>query len=376
MNIVLMPTGELVANYLEENKISQRTLAERSGYSEKQVSLVINGKTHLTERFAAALEQLLPGTSSKFWLSYDQKFLEQEKQQLKEVKGKDYAALSSKFGLDKIFKGTKLSKFERISIFESAFERPESKSETYRFIGSPAFMQDHLQVTAGQSQATEAWLRIMSYLFSLRSDFQDPAVFCGADSLKRLLAENKPLFMIEEEDDLYRNIRFFCKRAGIRLIFSKSSPSIYVRGAVYPDNGEVVLVLTNRYKSVEYTIFAFIHELLHLVNGDVTPAGDTVYLASEDPFHEDDISQKAKNFLIPQETYINFSKTFVKTENQVSAILSFASENETTPGMVVTFLQHDGLIDYAHLRQFLHPLKNEGMFFDLAESKFITNPGA
>src|SRR5260221_3979167 len=62
------PPGETIADLLEERGWNQTSFAERMEYTEKHISLLINGKAPLTEETAFKLEQVT-GLAAGFWLT-------------------------------------------------------------------------------------------------------------------------------------------------------------------------------------------------------------------------------------------------------------------------------------------------------------------
>ncbi len=60
--------GEILSNELEERKMSQRALAEKTGRPQKTISEIVNGKKAVTADTALDLERVL-GIPARFWLS-------------------------------------------------------------------------------------------------------------------------------------------------------------------------------------------------------------------------------------------------------------------------------------------------------------------
>ena len=61
------PPGNTIIDLLQERNWTQSQLSDRLGYTEKQVSQMIDGKVSIDERTALKLEQVLGGTA-EFWL--------------------------------------------------------------------------------------------------------------------------------------------------------------------------------------------------------------------------------------------------------------------------------------------------------------------
>lgn len=67
------PPGETIADLLEERDWTQAQLAEPLGYSEKHISLLINGKAPINQETALKLERVL-GSTAGFWLSREAQY--------------------------------------------------------------------------------------------------------------------------------------------------------------------------------------------------------------------------------------------------------------------------------------------------------------
>ena len=61
------PPGETISDLLEERDWNQSSFAERMGYTEKHISLLINGRAPLTEETAFKLEKVTE-IPAGFWL--------------------------------------------------------------------------------------------------------------------------------------------------------------------------------------------------------------------------------------------------------------------------------------------------------------------
>ena len=60
--------GETLKEVLDNNNMLQEELAERTGFSAKHISEVVNGKKGISPKFAKSLEYVL-GIPSKFWIN-------------------------------------------------------------------------------------------------------------------------------------------------------------------------------------------------------------------------------------------------------------------------------------------------------------------
>ena len=69
------PPGETILDLMNEIAWTQVELAQKLGYTLKQLKLLIEGKVPLTEDTALRLEQVL-GSTVKFWLNREVKYRE------------------------------------------------------------------------------------------------------------------------------------------------------------------------------------------------------------------------------------------------------------------------------------------------------------
>ena len=71
----LPPPGDTILDILEEKSWTQSEFADRTGYTTKHVSRLVQGKAVITEDTALRLERVLGG-SAEFWLSREAKYRE------------------------------------------------------------------------------------------------------------------------------------------------------------------------------------------------------------------------------------------------------------------------------------------------------------
>ncbi|HIJ21783.1 MAG: helix-turn-helix domain-containing protein [Gammaproteobacteria bacterium] len=69
------PPGDTIFDLLEEKGWSQVELAQRTEFSTKHISQLINGKATIAEETAIILERVL-GSSARFWLNREVQYRE------------------------------------------------------------------------------------------------------------------------------------------------------------------------------------------------------------------------------------------------------------------------------------------------------------
>ncbi len=72
-NIIAIPPGETIKELLKNKEWTQAELARRTGYSEKHISKVVNGKNRISVEAAIRLERAL-GMTAEFWLKLENNY--------------------------------------------------------------------------------------------------------------------------------------------------------------------------------------------------------------------------------------------------------------------------------------------------------------
>lgn len=349
--IEITPTGKVIKEYLLENRVSQKKLAAQTGYTEKQISLILNGKANVSEKFAFALEQLLPGTKASFWLKYDKTYRKQKEDEAKLLEQEKYKEIIKAVPLNKLFANSEYSKIGQITFLKKALGTndilgylAENKNRNAR--PSQAFLKDKREDT---SELLNLWIDCVYYALEVlemkTTDFggKDKLIFLTKTSLKYAIN-------VTTSDELVTNLRYFCEDAGINLFFTKNVPTTYVRGMSFKKEGKYFIVLTDRYKSIEYTLFAFIHELMHIINGDIE---ENASFLEEQIDIEERASRDALEFIFEGRKEAFFGD-YKEAEYKAGVLVRWSNALNVTPGLLLTILQHNGLEEYSANRRFLN----------------------
>src|SRR5260221_12164246 len=67
--------GRIIAEALDREGMSQKSLSERTGISEKHLSQIINGEASITVETSLSLENALGGSAS-FWINLEKSYQE------------------------------------------------------------------------------------------------------------------------------------------------------------------------------------------------------------------------------------------------------------------------------------------------------------
>ena len=352
MGMRIVPTGRIVKEYMSESNISQKVLAEACGYSEKQISLMLSGKAALTKTVADQLERLLPGTTSDYWMTYDAKYWLQEREEKKTAERKKYDQLAASLGLDKIFSGTDYSKAQRIELLENATGTNDllaiaNLSPTVK--AGAFFLKD--KPDSPPPPFINLWIDLLLYFAHLEEIPE--LTFKGVDFLAtKIQKELKEALYVRDSEGLQWNIKMFCESCGINVFFVKNLPTSYVRGMSFSRKEKVYIVLTDRFKSIEFTVFAFVHELMHILHGDL----DQMDFIGQHIDFEEEANKEALSFLVGN-NYERIVDAVKQSENPSRLILDWSSDLGIMPGVLVTILHHSGALDYSAQRHHLNRFK-------------------
>lgn len=353
----MISTAKLIKDYLDELNISQKEAAEKMGYSEKQLSLVLNENVPISMRFLKTLcENVLIDFDIEYFLKYDRKYQEKMIEDGSALSEQEYAAWKKAFPVDKVFSNTKLDRRARLNLLRESLgiDKVDEYKPTLSFAFQPAFLLDESRYGKVNQVLLDVTFSVLETVYLQKVD--SLLKYAGNECLNSLLNRYKVLFKSTSYDEIIDSIIDICENAGINLIITKSIPSTYVRGAVYSKYGSIFMVLTDRYKSLELFVFAFVHECMHLLSGDISLDKDEVVLEVVDDLSQREslINEKAREYFVTEDSYLSLKAKEKITKFDLDHV---ANDNRTTPGMLVSFLRHDGVIEYARFNNLMHPFE-------------------
>ena len=72
----IVPTYQIVEEYIQSRDISRELLAEKSGLSVDDVNSFFSGEEHLSLNIIIALNELMPDIEQQYWINYDRRYKE------------------------------------------------------------------------------------------------------------------------------------------------------------------------------------------------------------------------------------------------------------------------------------------------------------
>lgn len=354
MNRRIQPTSSLIKRYINANNVSQKELAELTGYTEKQVSLVLNGKLKVSDRFAHALSVAIKGLKEDFILRYEEAYQKQLLNDQVFLNANNYKELSKKYYFSKIFRNITQDPVEQVSLILEAFNLDNLKflNEVLPSVKNNCLFSKDISKTNYDSEVISVWTKIAMKQLTIGEDAKR---FIGKEATRKILEENKELLNVSNSSDLVTNLEYIADLCGIHLGFSKSAPTTYIKGLTFACDDQLFIILTDRFKKVEYVVYAFLHEMFHIINGDITPFSSTIRVSDESNDVEDKANIDATNFLIPADI---FNKIKDKNNASLTDIFNIAQESKSSNGLVVARL-HNETKDYTKFWQLLNNFKIE-----------------
>lgn len=338
----ISPPGDSIADVLEEQGWNQSAFAERMGYTEKHISLLINGKAAITEDAAFKLERVT-GMPAGFWLSREAQYREalariEEERSL----GTEVAWLKDlplrhmiQHGWVREFRDTGAQVAECLRFFgvastkawQSSYQEPIAA-----FRASKSFAID--------TAATGSWLRQGERAASsIETQPYDKAKFRASLSLIRELAnEPDPRVFVPRLVDI-------CAQAGVAVVFESAPKGCPVSGATrWLTPTKALLMLSLRHKSNDHLWFSFFHEAGHLLLHGKRMMFIDIEGKLEDE-QEDEANKFASDTLIPA----SFNPMLAELPLTEAAVIDFAQTVRIAPGIVVGRMQKEGLLGWNKL---------------------------
>ena len=333
-NFVVSP-GTILKEYMDARNITQKDLANMTESSERHVSNLINGKIKLTEEFAIKLEQVFQDVKAEFWMELETAYrlhvLRNDDKEILRLK-----TIAEEFQFKHVFKGLKLSlkeqAFKMLEILGiDSFDKVDKKLEELSF----NFMED-----GGDEKAMLLWLKLCESEIEIQNDVENLPPFT-IKGLKDNLKTFKELMYTQDFDLAIDNLRRYSNELGIIFVFHEAIPNAKIRGAVRVINDRPVLFCSDRYKRLDTLYFAFIHEIAHIINKEVSNEKYQIVVEEDEEQLANDF---AREFFIEGNEY----QKFIKQHDEFKAedIVVFSKKNAIIPDVLIGFLEHDNIINH------------------------------
>jgi len=343
--------GYYVKQYLVDQNMNQRELADRLNTTEKKISELVNGHILLDDKLIAGLSLAL-GTSTTLWKNLNEKYLttkrQVEQEQQLEQERIIQRQIDYKFWQDLgLVKATRNSDEKSMALKRflhvSNLEVLEKRDFLVQYKTAVTDVKNINVINAN------AWVQT-----ALNLGKREAVDTIDLDKLKSALPEIKAMTMMSPTEFMPRLQTIFNK-SGVAFVMMPNLKNCGINGAVkWLDKEKVLLAINNRRKYADIFWFALFHEIRHIFQqkkGHIIVSTDKhIGIASSLNLDEleKDADSFARDFLIPQEAYKKFVQTF---DFSGAAVETFAQKIHVHPGIVVGRLQRDRLVKFSQLNQ-------------------------
>jgi HTH-type transcriptional regulator/antitoxin HigA len=327
--------GAVLEEWLDERRMSQRELADRTSKSDKFISQLINGKASLTADTAHDLE-LVTGVSADTWLRVEGSY----RAMLRRRAAIDAAAAS-----DSPVEAS-LLKFLRDAGLVTAPARAKGEQlvQVFALLGVSSTDGLHrlthrhaaaFRVSASYTPdpvATEVMIALAQRQGSLvsREGFSPEVVQAILPAL-RALTRNQPAKGAREA-------RALLASGGVALVFLPNVPKAHCNGVTLWGPDGPIVAITDRGRREDIFWFTLFHELAHVLDGQ----RDAIYLegprGAEKPEAERRADEFATELLVPRE-----QEHLLAQIESVDDLAVVARELGVGAGVVIGQLHHRGL---------------------------------
>lgn len=262
------PPGEYLADELEARAWSQTDFAAILDRPVQFVSEIVSGKKEITRESAAQIGAAL-GTSAEVWLNLQNAYLLWKQGQ----------SDSSQRQLDEVRRRARMNELAPIALLK---KRGLIRGDTLEALEGDlqdllglARMEDEPKFNVAARRANgqvpltttqRAWIAVSRrQARNLKAKKYDKsAVKAIAQVLSRQL--------LTEHD--FEDLPATLSAVGVRLVYVEALPGSKMTGATFlldEDPSKPVIALSGRGKRLDIVLFTLLHELAHLVRGDVKP---------------------------------------------------------------------------------------------------------
>jgi HTH-type transcriptional regulator/antitoxin HigA len=342
--------GRIIAETVAREGMTQKSLSERMGISEKHLSQIINGEASITVETSLLLENALGGSAS-FWINLEKNYQENK------ARIERLSLIKKEIPLVRTFPYSELAKRGYV---EQTTNNDRKVENLWRFFGVNSL--GYVSITEGvafrqnkqaniKSESIAAWLRCGE----LEAKKLNLPKYSEAN-LKQILGAIK-LLSRKNPDEYSDEVKSTLNSVGIAIFYMAHFPGTGVSGSVRWINDVPVIQLSLLYPWADIFWFNLFHELGHLLlhgKKEKFIEFDKKELAFAKG-KEDEADEFASNELIPPQNYFQFIKN--KSEISRNSIIEFAETLGIDPGIVAGRLCHEGLADWSKVSKLRYRLK-------------------
>jgi len=332
-----MPPGPSILETAEFYGVTNRDLAERTGYALEDMDAILRGDAPLTVELAMLLERIL-GMSANLLLRLEKDYQRQKLNWAsKENSGIEKSILKSSAVLE-------LKKRGIISSIEQNNSNAISDVLKFYKVGTLDDLNKLrcdskgtvLKHKRGDRQSdrlsTIAWLRLC--------EMAAEKIECQVYRKKAFQASLKDIrgLTVKTPEEFQPELIQICAEAGVAVVCVPEFPFVYVKGAAkWLTKDKIMIAINLQDNTNDVFWFTFFHEAAHILLGRKLFLSDYTEIHSEHDTacSEEEMDKFAERLLIPHKYRKELSQ--INTEQEVC---DFAKKIGIAPGIVVGRLQY------------------------------------
>lgn len=334
---IAFPAGEYLSDELAARNWSQTEFAEILGRPTQFVSEIVSGKKEITRESAAQIGAAL-GTSAEVWLNLQNSYLLWQQ-------SKDVHAQSQ---LNDVRRRARLNALAPIGVLKkrgylAGNSLDELESEILQLFKIADLNEEPaLLAAAKRSNVDEpltptqnAWLACARNL----AEMSDARPF-DREGLKQL-AETLSTHLADPE--AFNELPALFATVGVRLVYVEALPASKLNGASFlldGDSQKPVVAISGRGKRLDKVLFTLLHEVAHVVNGDVHGGVVLHDELSHTLGDEQAADIRAANWLVPGEL------PAIQLPIRAQWIANAAAKTGVHPIVIIGKLQNDRVLDW------------------------------
>lgn len=337
---VAVHPGAYLQEWLEEQGMSNKEFALRTGKHEKTISEIVNGKQSVTPEMADTFF-LVTGIPTSMWIGLQGKY--------NEVKVKEKNRSRNELLWNEWACMFPYSAMAKAGWIENAKSKEEKTENLLRYFG-----------TSSAENYTQAYCKRVSYAHyratgnSRRSE-EAVAAWLRQGEIKAMERYSAPYKRAEVRNHIAGIKSAFCKgnldsvqelcaKAGIRLVFVKNISQSSMSGAAVWLSDIPVIILSEKGQRLDTIAFNFFHELGHIY---LHSKGKNTIFVDEKVFGISQEEQEADRFametLLDKEAYTSF---VANADFELPSVRAFAKAQNVPPCVVLGRLAYEKHIDY------------------------------
>lgn len=341
--------GHIIARALERDGMSQRSLSERTGLTEKHLSQIINGNASITVETALLLENALGGQAS-FWINLEKNYQETQ------ARIERASLLQEEVGFLNVFPYQELA---RRGYVEQTSNREKRVENLWKYFGVNSLLSVRETEPVLFRQRNKSKVKVGTIAAWLRSGELEakkqelPAY--SESGLKQSLEKIKQLFR-KPANEYSAEIRNVLRDSGVSLVYTPHFAGSGVSGAVRWVNENPVIQLSLLGAYADMFWFNLFHEIGHLLlhgkKDKFIEFNDRNLSAVQEKEKEAD--KFASNELLSSKIYNEFVE---KSDFSKLAIKKLADEVGIDAGIIAGHLCHDKYVNWREVASLRSRLK-------------------